>query len=231
MRVIIRSIAHLSKYPTNQLKTLSDEMILVDPSDTVVGRIDKHQAHTNSWIFSASGLPHRAFSVFIFNSNHELLLQQRSSHKITFPLYWTNSCCSHPVKHETSTGLVSESKERTLFELGIDLDKKGFQLELVSKVLYRARFDEYWGEYELDYLIFVKVREKELEIGFNKEEINDVKWIDEGSVRKFVNGGERITPWFHRIVMQTEFTRWWKTFCCEERTTWEWQKVITLDGE
>ena len=40
---------------------------------------------------------HRAFSVFLFNNNNQLLLQQRSSHKITFPLVWTNTCCSHPL--------------------------------------------------------------------------------------------------------------------------------------
>ena len=206
-------------------------MILVDNADNVIGKIDKHQAHSNSWIYSSAGLPHRAFSVFIFNEKQELLLQQRSSQKITFPLYWTNSCCSHPVKHETPTGLISESKDRTLFELGIDLDKKGFELDLISKVLYRAKYDDYWGEYELDYLIFVKVKEKGVELGFNKEEVCDVKWIDEGSVRKFVASGEKITPWFQRIVMQTEFTRWWKKFCNESQPVWDWQKVITLNGE
>jgi isopentenyl-diphosphate Delta-isomerase len=43
------------------------------------------------------GMLHRAFSVFIFNSKGELLLQQRASEKITFPDYWTNTCCSHPL--------------------------------------------------------------------------------------------------------------------------------------
>jgi isopentenyl-diphosphate delta-isomerase len=43
------------------------------------------------------GMLHRAFSVFLFNSKGELLLQQRASEKITFPDYWTNTCCSHPL--------------------------------------------------------------------------------------------------------------------------------------
>ena len=40
---------------------------------------------------------HRAFSAFIFDSNGKLLLQQRAKEKITFPLDWTNTCCSHPL--------------------------------------------------------------------------------------------------------------------------------------
>lgn len=41
------------------------------------------------------GRLHRAFSVFLFNSRNELLLQQRAASKITFPGVWTNTCCSH----------------------------------------------------------------------------------------------------------------------------------------
>lgn len=51
-------------------------------------------------VFDASqprGLLHRAFSVFLFNEKNELLLQKRSSDKITFPGVWTNTCCSHPL--------------------------------------------------------------------------------------------------------------------------------------
>ena len=43
------------------------------------------------------GLLHRAFSVFLFNADDKLLLQQRASTKITFPSLWTNTCCSHPL--------------------------------------------------------------------------------------------------------------------------------------
>ena len=44
-----------------------------------------------------AGLLHRAFSVFLFNTQGQLLLQQRAAAKITFPLCWTNTCCSHPL--------------------------------------------------------------------------------------------------------------------------------------
>jgi isopentenyl-diphosphate delta-isomerase len=48
---------------------------------------------------------HRAFSVFLFNEKNELLLQQRAKEKITFPLYWTNTCCSHPLYNEKNENI------------------------------------------------------------------------------------------------------------------------------
>src|SRR5690606_8301969 len=55
------------------------------------------------------GLLHRAFSVFLFDSNWRLLLQQRASEKITFPNMWTNTCCSHPLAIENEFGADLES--------------------------------------------------------------------------------------------------------------------------
>lgn len=49
------------------------------------------------------GVLHRAFSVFLFDSQGRLLLQQRASTKITFRNVWTNSCCSHPLSGYTPT--------------------------------------------------------------------------------------------------------------------------------
>ena len=55
-----------------------------------------------------TGLLHRAFSVFLFDSQNRLLLQQRASEKITFPDMWTNTCCSHPLN--TASELVEEAQ-------------------------------------------------------------------------------------------------------------------------
>jgi hypothetical protein len=52
------------------------------------------------------GLLHRAFSVFLFNSDNKLLLQQRAASKITFPKVWTNTCCSHPLHGYNPTGVA-----------------------------------------------------------------------------------------------------------------------------
>lgn len=75
---------------------LNDRCILVSENDEVIGSSNKLEAH----VFDSknpNGLLHRAFSVFLFNTKGELLLQQRAAHKKTFPDVWTNTCCSHPL--------------------------------------------------------------------------------------------------------------------------------------
>ena len=73
----------------------TEDLILVDPQDQVQGHLNKAACHLGE------GLLHRAFSVFLFNAEGELLLQQRSEQKKLWPLYWANSCCSHPRRGET----------------------------------------------------------------------------------------------------------------------------------
>ena len=66
-----------------------NEVILVDNNDVAIGSMDKMEAHEKA-------LLHRAFSVFIFNSRGEMLLQQRADKKYHSGGLWTNACCSHP---------------------------------------------------------------------------------------------------------------------------------------
>jgi len=88
-----------------------------------------------------------------------MLLQQRSRHKITFPLSWTNACCSHPahIEEELDTsdefiGMRRAALRRSAFELGIStLEPK--DVRVVSRILYYAPSCERWGEYELDYIL------------------------------------------------------------------------------
>lgn len=69
---------------------------------------------------------HRAFSVFLFTPQKELILQQRSASKITFPNVWTNSCCSHPLytldeldENTNSIGVRRAAVRKLEHELGI----------------------------------------------------------------------------------------------------------------
>lgn len=77
-------------------EVLLDRLIAVNTEDKFVRSIDKWTAHSNQYITSQHMLPHRAFSIFLFNSRNQLLMQKRSAEKKTFPLCWTNTCCSHP---------------------------------------------------------------------------------------------------------------------------------------
>lgn len=74
-------------YDETQVKLMKEQLILVDEQDNVVGSCSKKDGHLRSMLVK----PHRAFSVFLFNEKNELLLQRRSSHKITFPNMWTNT--------------------------------------------------------------------------------------------------------------------------------------------
>jgi isopentenyl-diphosphate delta-isomerase len=104
------------------------------------------------------GLLHRAFSVFLFDSQKRLLLQQRASEKITFPDMWTNTCCSHPlgIPGETGSQLdaailgVKRAAQRKLnHELGIKPEQVPIdKFEFFTRIHYKAPSDGKWGEHE-----------------------------------------------------------------------------------
>lgn len=73
---------------------VKDQCITVDEADEVLGHASKYEVHKfNSE--QPQGILHRAFSVFLFDQESKLLLQQRAAGKVTFPNVWTNTCCSH----------------------------------------------------------------------------------------------------------------------------------------
>lgn len=104
------------------------------------------------------GLLHRAFSVFLFDSQNRLLLQQRATEKITFPDMWTNTCCSHPlgIPGETGTTLeesvqgVRRAAVRKLDqELGINASQVPIDdFKFLTRIHYKAPSDGKWGEHE-----------------------------------------------------------------------------------
>ncbi|KAB5512355.1 hypothetical protein DKX38_029383 [Salix brachista] len=128
--------------------------ILVDENDRVVGHDSKYNCHLWENILKGNAL-HRAFSVFLFNSKHELLLQQRSKTKVTFPLVWTNTCCSHPLYRESELidedvlGVRNAAQRKLFDELGIPAkDVPVDQFSPLGRILYKAPSDGKWGEHE-----------------------------------------------------------------------------------
>ena len=105
-----------------------------------------------------NGLLHRAFSVFLFDSNNKLLLQQRAHEKITFPDMWTNTCCSHPLDTPGETGAGSEAVEgakraaqrKLEQELGIKAEEVPVdKFRFLTRIHYKAPCgDGTWGEHE-----------------------------------------------------------------------------------
>lgn len=98
------------QYDPSQLAQFDDECILIDANDQEIGRATKKDCHLLTNI--NNGMLHRAFSVFLFDSNKRLLMQQRSLRKITYPNHWTNTCCSHPL-------FVGEEMDETNDHIGI----------------------------------------------------------------------------------------------------------------
>ena len=117
-------------YSASQIDQLDENIVLVNENDDIVGSASKYDTHVRSRHLTdamlCNGILHRAFSVFLFNSKKQLLLQQRSSLKITFPNYFTNSCCSHPrynteeTRADNYVGIKLAAQRRLKFELGIE---------------------------------------------------------------------------------------------------------------
>ena len=114
-----------------------DKLILVDENDVPIGTIEKMEAHQKA-------LLHRAFSVFIFNTNGEMLLQQRAIDKYHSGGLWTNTCCSHPYERQET----KPAAEKRLQE------EMGFTTELtkVFDFIYKAPFDNGLTEHEYDHV-------------------------------------------------------------------------------
>jgi isopentenyl-diphosphate Delta-isomerase len=157
-------------------------VVLVDESNNQVGVMPKMEAHEKA-------LLHRAFSVFIFNDNKELMLQQRAAHKYHSPLLWTNTCCSHQREGESN---IDAGKRRLKEEMGFEVS-----LNELFSFIYKAPFDNGLTEHELDFVL----------VGYyngipqiNPEEVADWKWLSIASVKKNIESSpDDYTVWFKII--------------------------------
>jgi len=115
---------------------MSEQMlILVNEDDEAIGTLPKEECHLGD------GILHRAFSIFIYNDQGEVLIQRRGAKKMLWPGYWSNACCSHPHLSEN----LSHAIHRCLkHELGINCE-----LSFLYKFIYKSRFNEVGTEHEL----------------------------------------------------------------------------------
>jgi isopentenyl-diphosphate delta-isomerase len=113
------------------------DVILVDENDVPTGTMEKMEVHQKAML-------HRAFSVFIFNSKGEMLLQKRSVCKYHSPSLWTNTCCSHPAPGQE---IKLAAAKRLTEEMGFTT-----QLKKAFEFIYKAPFDNGLTEYEYDHV-------------------------------------------------------------------------------
>lgn len=160
-------------------------VVLVDKDDNQLGLMEKMEAHEK-------GLLHRAFSVFLFNSKGEMLLQQRAISKYHSGGLWTNTCCSHPRDGEKT---IDAAHRRLEEEMGFDCD-----IEKAFHFIYKSELDNDLTEHELDHVF---MGEYEGEIKPNPVEVESYKYI---SIPDLVKDVEE-NP--------ADYTEWFK-ICLEE---------------
>ena len=158
----------------------SEQLILVDDLDREIGFQAKADAHTGK------GMLHRAFSIFVFNSANELLLQQRAPSKMLWPGYWSNTCCSHPRRGEDMAEAVTRRLQQ---ELGF-----ACPLEYLYKFKYHAQFGAAGAEHELCSVYFGRY---DGSVDVNVNEISAWRFVGVDALeRELKRAPETFTPWF-----------------------------------
>lgn len=160
-----------------------DHVILVDEQDHALGTMEKMEAHRK-------GLLHRAFSILLFNSKGEMLLQKRSKAKYHSGSLWTNTCCSHPLPDEA---MADATRRRLKQEMGIDL-----QPEFAYAFVYKAALDKGLLEHEYDH-VYIGTFDGEPSV--NTAEVEDWKFMSLPALREAVkHHPEAYTAWFKIIL-------------------------------
>lgn len=201
-----------------QIRLMKERVILLNEQDAVIGSMSKKDSHLIS-----NNLPlHRAFSVFLFDSNGCMLLQKRAAEKVTFPSYWTNTVCSHPLHtpaelghlhgDDTITGVKRAAVRKLSHELGI---KEGCvtlnDLKYLTRIHYRAECDDgVWGEHEIDYVFVVQ---KDVQLSPEPNEVEHVQYVTREKLNAMFDQADSstdlcLTPWFQHIMRHFGWD-WW----------------------
>jgi isopentenyl-diphosphate Delta-isomerase len=160
-----------------------EQVILVDELDNEIGLMEKLEAHQK-------GVLHRAFSVMLFNSKGELLVQKRSVNKYHSGGLWTNTCCSHPRPGET---IEAAAQRRLMEELHIDIT-----VSSSHSFIYKAELDNGLTEHEFDHVLSGLFDGKPT---MNTAEVEDWRFTSLEKLKLEVNDNPAgFTPWFKLIL-------------------------------
>ncbi len=162
-----------------------EQVILVNVNDVQIGLMPKIEAHKKA-------LLHRAFSVFVFNTKNELLLQKRAAHKYHSPNEWTNTCCSHQRNNESN---LEAGKRRLQEEMGFSCTlKESFSF------IYKAPFDNGLTEHELDHVLIGYYNEDPI---INRDEVDDFCWMSIPNIEMDIKTNpNKYTVWFKIIFKE-----------------------------
>lgn len=158
---------------------MMEQVILVDENDRQIGLMEKQAAHVNPHL-------HRAFSIFIFNSKGELLMQQRALSKYHSPGLWTNTCCSHPRAGETTADAASR---RLMEEMGM-----ACPMHEVYTFIYNAPVGQGLTEHEFDHVFIGQSDDTPI---INHEEVESWKYMTVADLKEDIQlHPEQYTEWF-----------------------------------
>ena len=165
-----------------------NKIVLVDKKNRKLGEMEKLEAHKR-------GLLHRAFSIFIYNSKGELLIQQRPKEKYHSGGLWSNTVCSHPKPGER---YLVAARRRLKEEMGFDC-----KLEKKDVLIYKKEFDNGLTENEFDTIFVGKFD------GIPKpniKEVADWKWISINDLKNDLSKNpQKYTYWFGEIIKNVSF--------------------------
>ncbi len=158
---------------------MQEYVVLVDSNDNPIGLMEKMEAHIKAEL-------HRAFSIFIFNSKGEMMLQQRAFSKYHTPGLWTNTCCSHPRHEET---LEQATTRRLQEEMGMRCE-----LKEIFHFTYKADVTQGLTEHEIDHVFIGTTDETPV---INTDEVASWKYETMEFIKiDMIEHPEVYTPWF-----------------------------------
>ena len=164
---------------------MEEQVVVVSENDDILGLMEKMEAHEN-------GILHRAFSVFLFNDNGEMLLQKRASSKYHSPNQWTNAVCSHPKIDET---YLDGAQRRLTEELGIAAN-----LTEKFSFIYKADVGQNLWEHELDHVFTGNYNG---DFSLNEDEVSEIRYISMEQLDKEISENpENFTEWFKIILKE-----------------------------
>ncbi|MEO5646948.1 MAG: isopentenyl-diphosphate Delta-isomerase [Chitinophagaceae bacterium] len=170
------------------------ELILVNEFDEEIGTMEKMEVHRK-------GLLHRAFSVFIFDRQGNMLLQQRAISKYHNGGAWSNTCCSHPFPGESTESAALRRLE----------EEMGFSVPLVKlfDFVYKVDFSNGLTEHEFDHVF---IGNYDGDVNYNPSEVMDYSFRNMHDIRSSLdeNPGQ-FTEWF-RITFPKLEDYWKSTF-------------------
>ena len=161
---------------------MQEYVVLVDANDNPIGLMEKMEAHVKAEL-------HRAFSIFIFNTKGEMLIQQRQPFKDGWPNMWDITVGGSAVSGDDSGKAI---ERETWEELGLKIDFS--QERPAMTISFPQGFDD----------MYVLTRDIDLnDLKLQEEEVQRVKWADQEEILKMLKEGTFIP--YHKALIELLF--------------------------